>query len=65
MEPAVGAGRLAAETEDETAKGVLAEGKTYVEEEDVGTAVLIGILNGVPDGDLGRVEPDKRLAAEG
>jgi hypothetical protein len=55
MEPSVAAGGLSSETEQEFAKGILAERQSYIHEIDMLIAFGVGILDGMPDGDIVRV----------
>ena len=63
--PAIGAGGLAAEAQDELAKTVVAEWKSHVEKEDVSIATTVGIFDGMPHGELVGMQPGIALASEG
>ena len=65
MEPAEGAGGLASKAKDEVAETVATIGEAHVHEEDVVVASLMGIFDGMPDGELGRMIEDEALTKEG
>ena len=60
-EPSIGADWFSPEAQDKVAELVFAEGQPHVHEEDVLISVLMGMLDGMPDGQFPGTQGGKRL----